>query len=126
MNNVKVKQIFESTVKTVLANHGKLFEFLLLVSRLYQFKTTNLLLIYAQRPNAEMVETLEGWNAHNRVVKEESRGIAIFKKKEVHYVFDLKDTNGDQISMEEKPGSVSDLETLIDKIYSERISENED
>ncbi|MBN2827402.1 MAG: hypothetical protein JXQ26_05410 [Tissierellales bacterium] len=121
MNNVTAKSMFESTIKSVLSKHGKLFEFLSLVSRLYQFKTTNLILIYAQRPDAEMLKKMEEWNAHKRVLNENAQGIAVFVKKELHYVFDLNDTTGELITLEECIQPISDLSMHMDDVYRTEI-----
>lgn len=121
MTNVNVKSMFESTIKTVLSKHGKLFEFLSLVSRLYQFKTTNLILIYAQRPDAQMVKTIEGWNAHKRSLNENAHAITVLERKELRYVFDLNDTTGEDVFIEESTQSIKQFEMHINDIYNSKI-----
>ena len=58
----------------------------------------NASLLYAQRPDATLVETYTGWKEKGRYVRRGSKGIAIIDSTHyrpyVDHVFDISDTNG--------------------------------
>ena len=72
-------------------------EFLITAARLYKYSYPDLLMIYAQRPDATACAEYDVWNNKmNRYVRRGSKGIALLDESggypRLHYVFDVSDT----------------------------------
>lgn len=84
--------------KDVAANPQEWMRFLNTASRLYRYTFPEQLLIYAQRPGATAVASMEIWNQKMyRWIKKGSKGIALIDntsgpKTKLRYVFDVQDT----------------------------------
>ncbi len=88
----------EEVAKDVAANPQEWMRFLNTASRLYRYTFPEQLLIYAQRPGATAVASMEIWNQKMyRWIKKGSKGIALIDntsgpKTRLRYVFDVQDT----------------------------------
>ena len=88
----------EEVAKDVAANPQEWMRFLNTASRLYRYTFPEQLLIYAQRPGATAVASMEIWNQKMyRWIKKGSKGIALIDntsgpKTKLRYVFDVQDT----------------------------------
>ena len=88
----------EEVAKDVAANPQEWMRFLNTASRLYRYTFPEQLLIYAQRPGATAVASMEIWNQKMyRWIKKGSKGIALIDntsgpKTKLRYVFDMQDT----------------------------------
>ena len=88
----------EEVAKDVAANPQEWMRFLNTASRLYRYTFPEQLLIYAQRPEATAVASMEIWNQKMyRWIKKGSKGIALIDntsgpKTRLRYVFDVQDT----------------------------------
>lgn len=94
----KVKTIYNSEINSLTGKPQKWMEILKLVGKLYRYEFDNIVLVYAQRPDASLVADYDTWKKVNRYVKRGSRGIAIFPSKlldpRLRHVFDISDTGG--------------------------------
>ena len=93
----RISELYADTCKTVVSSPKKWQEFLKSACRNYKLRFDELLLIYAQRPDATAVLEIEQWNKFGRYVKRGSHGIAVFENAKrtnqrlIHY-FDISDT----------------------------------
>ena len=93
-----MEQLTEEVAKDVAANPQEWMRFLNTASRLYRYTFPEQLLIYAQRPGATAVASMEIWNQKMyRWIKKGSKGIALIDntsgpKTRLRYVFDVQDT----------------------------------
>ena len=93
-----MEQLTEEVSKDVAASPKEWMRFLNTASRLYKYTFPEQLLIYAQRPEATAVASMEIWNQKMyRWIKKGSKGIALIDntsgpKIKLRYVFDVQDT----------------------------------
>ena len=93
-----MEQLTEEVAKDVAASPQEWMRFLNTSSRLYKYTFPEQLLIYAQRPEATAVASMEIWNQKMyRWIKKGSKGIALIDntsgpKTKLRYVFDVQDT----------------------------------
>ena len=93
-----MEQLTEEVAKDVAASPEEWMRFLNTASRLYKYTFPEQLLIYAQRPEATAVASMEIWNQKMyRWIKKGSKGIALIDntsgpKTKLRYVFDVQDT----------------------------------
>lgn len=93
-----MEKLTEEVAKDLSSQPEQWLAFLDLASRLYKYTFPEQLLIYAQRPDATAVASMEVWNNRMyRWIKRGSKGIALIDttsgtKNRLRYVFDIKDT----------------------------------
>lgn len=93
-----MEQLTEEVAKDVAASPQEWMQFLNTASRLYKYTFPEQLLIYAQRPEATAVASMEIWNQKMyRWIKKGAKGIALIDntsgpKTKLRYVFDVQDT----------------------------------
>ena len=93
-----MEQLTEEVAKDVAASPQEWMRFLNTASRLYKYTFPEQILIYAQRPEATAVASMEIWNQKMyRWIKKGSKGIALIDntsgpKTKLRYVFDVQDT----------------------------------
>ncbi|MBP2033414.1 N12 class adenine-specific DNA methylase [Clostridium algifaecis] len=117
----EVREIYEKITGIVTSNKKEWKEFLDFAAKIYKYNFDNAVLIYAQRPDATMVATMEIWNKKiGRYVNRGTRSIAVFDTSmptlKLTYLFDIKDTNGEH-------HTIPKLWKLSDAI-SEKLLEN--
>lgn len=110
----EVKEIYENITGIVTSSKKDWKDFLDFAARIYKYNFDNAALIYAQRPDAAMVASMEIWNKRiGRYVNRGTRSIAVFDTSmpniKLEYLFDIKDTNGE-------PHTVPKLWKLNDEI----------
>ena len=93
-----ITELYQRTGKTVTRNPQAWQNFLSSACRNYKCRFDEQLLIYAQRPDAVAVTTIEVWNKlFKRWVNKDSRGIAVFdtkgRRNTLKYYFDVSDTH---------------------------------
>ena len=95
---IYTKDIYREIVPKIIQDESSWSRFLNFSAVHYQMGFENASLLYAQRPDAEMVETYSGWREKGRYVRRGSKGIAIIDSSHyrpyVDHVFDISDTNG--------------------------------
>ena len=95
---IYTKDIYREIVPKIIQDEASWSSFLNFSAVHYQMGFENASLLYAQRPDAEMVETYSGWREKGRYVRRGSKGIAIIDSSHyrpyVDHVFDISDTNG--------------------------------
>ena len=93
-----MEQLTEEVAKDIAAKPEEWMRFLDTASRLYKYTFDEQLLIFAQRPEATAVASMEVWNKRMyRWIKKGSKGIALIDytsspKNRLRYVFDISDT----------------------------------
>ena len=96
--NYMVKAIYDEQIHDVTKSPEKWKDVLRLSANLYRFEFDNILMIYAQKPHAELCADYDTWKKVDRFVKRGSKGIAIFPSRALNprmkYVFDISDTGG--------------------------------
>lgn len=92
------KDIYREIVPKIIQDEASWSSFLSFSAVHYRMGFENASLLYAQRPDATMVETYSGWREKGRYVRKGSKGIAIIDSDHyrpyVDHVFDISDTNG--------------------------------
>ncbi len=92
------KDIYREIVPEIIQDEASWSSFLNFSAIHYRMGFENASLLYAQRPDAAMVETYSGWREKGRYVRKGSKGIAIIDSDHyrpyVDHVFDISDTNG--------------------------------
>ena len=95
---IYTKDIYREIVPKIIQDEASWSSFLNFSAVHYQMGFENASLLYAQRPDAKMVETYSGWREKGRYVRRGSKGIAIIDSSHyrpyVDHVFDISDTNG--------------------------------
>lgn len=72
----------DDTAKKVVSSPETLRQYLDLQSRFERYSTSNNLRIFAQRPDATRLKSMELWNADKKWVKEKAKAIFIYEPKE--------------------------------------------
>ena len=93
-----ITELYQRTGRTVTRNPQAWQNFLSSACRNYKCRFDEQLLIYAQRPDAVAVTTIEVWNKlFKRWVNKDSKGIAVFdtkgRRNTLKYYFDVSDTH---------------------------------
>ena len=95
---IYTKDIYREIVPKIIQDEASWSSFLKFSAVHYQMGFENASLLYAQRPDARMVETYAGWREKGRYVRKGSKGIAIIDSNSyrsyIDHVFDITDTNG--------------------------------
>lgn len=95
---IYTKDIYREIVPKIIQDEASWSSFLNFSAVHYRMGFENASLLYAQRPDAKMVETYTGWKEKGRYVRRGSKGIAIIDSAHyrpyVDHVFDISDTNG--------------------------------
>ena len=93
-----MEQLTEEVARDIAAKPEEWMRFLDIASRLYKYTFDEQLLIFAQRPEATAVASMEVWNKRMyRWIRKGSKGIALIDytsspKNRLRYVFDISDT----------------------------------
>lgn len=92
------KDIYREIVPKIIQDEASWSSFLNFSAIHYHMGFENASLLYAQRPDARMVETYAGWREKGRYVRKGSKGIAIIDSNSyrsyIDHVFDISDTSG--------------------------------
>lgn len=119
----KVQRLYDEFIRDVTKSADNWKNFLRITGRIYRYEFDNILMVYAQRPNATLVGDYDSWKKVGRYVKRGSRGIAIFPSKilkpHMRYVFDISDTAGKNVKLTWDLNS-DNLKSLVDELASEK------
>ena len=95
---IYTKDIYREIVPKIIQDEASWSSFLNFSAVHYQMGFENASLLYAQRPDAKMVETYSGWREKGRYVRRGSKGIAIIDSSHyrpyVDHVFDIPTPTG--------------------------------
>ena len=99
-----VNAIYDEQIRDITSTQEKWKSALRLAGRIYRFEFDNILMVYAQRPNATLVADYDTWKRVGRYVRRGSKGIAIFPSRALlrptmRYVFDHSDTGGKNVKL---------------------------
>lgn len=96
--NIQVRTLYQSVIQKATSDQATWREICGLIGKLYRYEFDNILMVYAQRPDATLVADFDTWKQVGRYVKRGSKGIAIFPSRaltpSVRYVFDISNTGG--------------------------------
>lgn len=96
------KEYFEtrdSTLKEIMNSQSKWFSFLMFWSKILDsYSIDNVLNLYSYNPYGKVFMTFDDWNdpSVNRRIKSNSKGIPIIEDDSKVYVFDIKQTHGQE------------------------------
>ena len=65
----KVQRLYDEYIKDIVSDSDKWKKFLELTGRVYRYEFDNILMMYAQRPNATLVGDYDSWKKVGRYVK---------------------------------------------------------
>ena len=88
---IYTKDIYREIVPKIIQDEASWSSFLNFSAAHYRMGFENASLLYAQRPDAKMVETYSGWKEKGRYVRRGSKGIAIIDS--AHYPSSLDKEN---------------------------------
>lgn len=103
MNNrikkqIQISELYKEAIPRILEKEDAWKDFLTFSANHYIMGFESVSLVYAQRPDAALLETYEGWQSRGRQVKRGSTGIAFvnegYRSTYIDHVFDIKDTYG--------------------------------
>ena len=96
--DIKAGEIYNSVTGMVTKSEKSWKDVCRLTGKIYRFEFDNILLVYAQRPDASMLADFDTWKRIGRYVRRGSRGIAVYPSRALNgnmrYVFDISDTGG--------------------------------
>lgn len=118
----KVQRLYDEYIHDIVSNADNWKNFLRITGRIYRYEFDNILMVYAQRPNATLVGDYDSWKKVGRYVKKGSRGIAIFSSKilkpHMRYIFDISDTGGKNVKLTWDLNG-DNLKSLVDELTEE-------
>lgn len=95
----EVKAIYDIEISNMLDDVDRWKQFLDFSSKFYKYSFAENLLMFAQRPTVTMCATMKQWNSVGRWINRGAKGIRLICNKDheisLKYVFDVKDTHGD-------------------------------
>ena len=121
-----ITELYQRTGRTVTRNPQAWQNFLSSACRNYKCRFDEQLLIYAQRPDAVAVTTIEVWNKlFKRWVNKDSKGIAVFdtkgRRNTLKYYFDVSDTHEGYYGS--RPVPIWQMNGLYEQAVIERLSD---
>ena len=118
----KVQRLYDEYIHDIVSSAENWKNFLRITGRIYRYEFDNILMVYAQRPNATLVGDYDSWKKVGRYVKRGSRGIAIFPSKilkpHMRYIFDISDTGGKNVKLTWDLNG-DNLKSLVDELTEE-------
>ena len=118
----KVQRLYDEFICDIVSSADNWKNFLRITGRIYRYEFDNILMVYAQKPNATLVGDYDSWKKVGRYVKRGSRGIAIFPSKilkpRMRYVFDISDTGGKNVKLTWDLNG-GNLKSLVDELVTE-------
>ena len=119
-------ELYQRTGTTVTRNPQAWQGFLSSACRNYKCRFDEQLLIYAQRPDAIAVTTIEVWNKlFKRWVNKDSKGIAVFdtkgRRNTLKYYFDVSDTHEGYYGS--RPVPIWQMNERYEQAVTERLSD---
>ena len=121
-----ITELYQRTGVTVARNPQAWQGFLSSACRNYKCHFDEQLLIYAQRPDATAVTTMEVWNKlFKRWVNKDSRSIAVFdtkgRRNTLKYYFDVSDTHEGYYGS--RPVPIWQMDKRYEQAVTERLSD---
>lgn len=129
----QITELYRQSIREITSRPENWTSFLRSACRNYRLPFDELVLIYAQRPDATAVLPIEGKNGWNkrfgRWVNRGATGIAVFDREYVHgtrlkYYFDISDTHESQFARpvplwEVQPGQEADVIESLENRFGE-------
>lgn len=127
----EVAKYYNEVLNNITKNKDEWTKFLDFTTNVYKYDFATIALIYQQNPQATMVANMETWNKKvGRYINKGTRSIAVYNYNDpckLEYLFDIKDTNGDDSTIPKLWKINSDIENiLIQKLLQKyELSEDE-
>lgn len=86
----KIKAIYDYAISEAIKGQDEWRKVIYLAGQLYRFEFDNILMIYAQRPDATLVADYDTWKKVGHYVKRGSKGIAVFSPRFLNLFFMLR------------------------------------
>ena len=129
----QITELYRQTIREITSRPENWTSFLRSACRNYRLPFDELVLIYAQRPDATAVLPIEGKNGWNkrfgRWVNRGATGIAVFDREYIHgtrlkYYFDISDTHESRFARpvplwEVQPGQEADIIESLENSFGE-------
>lgn len=123
---LELKQLYDSIMQRIQNKSSTWKEICRLAGTLYRYEFDDIIMIYAQRPDARLVAEFDIWKKVNRYVKRGSREIAVFPKgassQKLRYVFDIADTGGEERQLTWQLHDENKKEFLEQLVKEEKLS----
>lgn len=96
---IECKMLMQTTQQKVISSPEEWKSFLRFAAQIYKYDFTSAILIYAQRPDATALASLNIWNSVGRRVNAGAKGVPILlntnSRVQLSHVFDVSDTHGE-------------------------------
>lgn len=99
MYKTTANELYKQTIKRIISSSEEWQKFLKFHSQIWKHDFTTAVFIYAQKPDATFVATMDIWNKKiGRYINKGAIGIGVINKGNINYLFDVSDTNGPENS----------------------------
>lgn len=116
-----VSELYSETVRKISSSPQEWKSFLRTACRNYKLKIDDQILLYAQKPNATAVLTVEQWNRFGRIVKQDADVISLVRRDKFQSYFDISDTLETEYS---RPVPLWEMRKEYEKAVIEKISKS--
>ncbi len=114
-----ISELYSETVKKIVSSPQAWKSFLRTACRNYKLEIDEQILLYAQKPNATAILTVEQWNRFGRIVKQDADVISLVRRDKFQSYFDISDTLETEYS---RPVPLWEMRKEYEKDVIERIS----
>lgn len=99
MYKTTANELYKQTIKKIISSSEEWQKFLKFHSQIWKHDFITAVFIYAQKPDATFVATMDIWNKKiGRYINKGAIGIGVINKGNINYLFDVSDTNGPENS----------------------------
>ncbi len=116
-----ISELYSETVKKISSSPQAWKSFLRTACRNYKLEIDEQILLYAQKPNATAILTIEQWNRFGRIVKQDADVISLVRKDKFQSYFDISDTLETEFS---RPVPLWEMRKDYEKAVIEKISKS--
>lgn len=116
-----VSELYSETVRKISSSPQEWKKFLRTACRNYKLKIDDQILLYAQKPNATAILTVEQWNRFGRIVKQDADVISLVRRDKFQSYFDISDTLETEYS---RPVPLWEMRKEYEKAVIEKISKS--
>lgn len=113
-----ISELYSETVKKISSSPQAWKSFLRTACRNYKLEIDEQILLYAQKPNATAILTIEQWNRFGRIVKQDADVISLVRKDKFQSYFDISDTLETEFS---RPVPLWEMRKDYEKAVIEKI-----
>lgn len=78
---IQVRTLYQNVIQKATSDSATWREICRLIGKLYRYEFDNILMVYAQRPDATLIADFDTWKQVGRYVRRGRQGIAIFPSR---------------------------------------------